>query len=78
MMGKCYVCGNEYDKTFRVNMNGNEYTFDSFECAAHQLAPTCEHCNVKIVGHGVEADNKIFCCANCADASGYSELKDRV
>lgn len=77
-MGKCYVCGNEYDKTFRVIMNGNEYTFDSFECAAHQLAPNCEHCNVKIIGHGVEADNKIFCCANCADVSGYSKLKDRI
>jgi hypothetical protein len=77
-MGKCDVCGNEYDKAFQVIMNGNQYTFDSFECAVHKLAPECSNCGVKIVGHGVEAEGTIFCCANCAEVEGYSKLKDRV
>jgi hypothetical protein len=77
-MGKCIVCGNEYDKSFQVIMDGNEYTFDSFECAEHKLAPACQNCGVRISGHGVEADGKIFCCANCAEAKGFSKLRDRV
>jgi len=49
-----------------------------FECAIHSLAPVCPHCNCRIVGHGVEADGKIFCCVHCARASGTTQLKDRV
>src|SRR5437764_10482241 len=29
----CEVCGNEYDKTFEVRVDGSKHTFDSFECA---------------------------------------------
>src|SRR5438034_1071911 len=44
-------------------------TFDSFECAIHAVAaPACEHCGCRIIGHGVEADGRMFCCANCAKA----------
>jgi hypothetical protein len=46
-MGKCVVCGNDYDKSFQVIMDDSEYTFDSFECAEHDLAPVCENCGVK-------------------------------
>lgn len=65
-MGKCEVCGNEYDKSFDVIINNETHTFDSFECAIHAVAPECKHCGCKIIGHGVEADNNIYCCANCA------------
>ena len=51
-MGKCEVCDNEYDKAFTVTMAGAEHTFDSFECAIHALAPVCDHCGCRIVGHG--------------------------
>ena len=54
-MAQCEMCGNEYDKTFDVVMNGQSHTFDSFECAIHALAPICEHCGCKVIGHGVEA-----------------------
>ena len=43
-MPLCEVCGNDYDKAFSVTMAGEEHTFDSFECAIHQLAPKCAHC----------------------------------
>ena len=77
-MGKCDVCGNEYDGVFRITMGGNEYTFDSFECAIHALAPECSHCGCKIVGHGVQQHDTIFCCANCAKHAGVTTLADRT
>jgi hypothetical protein len=77
-MPKCDTCGNEYDKTFTVKKEGAEYTFDSFECAIHKLAPRCAHCDCTILGHGVEAQGKIYCCANCAKHSGATGLKDRA
>jgi hypothetical protein len=39
MMAQCQQCGNEYDKTFQVVMGGQNYVFDSFECAIAKLAP---------------------------------------
>ena len=76
-MAKCDVCGNDYDKSFEVRMAGRTYTFDSFECAIHELAPECQHCGCRIVGHGVESDGQIFCCANCARHVGITEMVDR-
>jgi hypothetical protein len=77
-MAKCEVCGNEDDKAFTVTVAGRAQTFDSFECAIHALAPICAHCHCKVVGHGVEHDGQIFCCANCATQAGSMGLKDRV
>ena len=77
-MAKCEVCGNDYDKSFEVVLSGRSHTFDSFECAIHALAPTCAHCECRIIGHGLEAGGQFFCCANCAHQSGIPELKDRT
>lgn len=74
----CEVCGNEYDKSFMVTVDGTSHTFDSFECAIHALAPTCAHCGCKIVGHGVESDDTIFCCAHCAKHEAVAALRDRA
>src|SRR5436190_11626796 len=74
---KCEVCGNDYDKAFTVELGGKKHTFDSFECAIHALAPTCDHCGCHVVGHGVEQDGSIYCCAHCAHEAGAMELKDR-
>ena len=76
-MARCETCGNDYDKAFQVVMNGASHTFDSFECAIHGLAPTCAHCGTQILGHGVEKDDRIFCCVHCAKTEGVSELRDR-
>ena len=77
-MAKCEVCGNDYDKSFEVSRNGDRHVFDSFECAIHAMAPTCSHCGCRIVGHGLEADGSMFCCANCARQSGEMALQDRA
>jgi hypothetical protein len=77
-MARCDVCGNDYDKAFQVSVAGATHTFDSFECAIHRLAPVCEHCACKIVGHGVEAGGRVYCCASCARHSGVKSLKDRA
>jgi hypothetical protein len=76
-MAKCDVCGNDYDKSFEVTQGDRTHTFDSFECAIHALAPRCEHCECRVIGHGVEADGRFFCCAHCAKASGVSGVADR-
>jgi hypothetical protein len=77
-MAVCDVCGNDYDKAFEVLIGGDRHVFDSFECAIHRLAPACAHCGCRIVGHGVEARDAIFCCANCAAHQDVYELVDRV
>jgi hypothetical protein len=75
---RCESCGNDYDKAFQVTRGGKTYTFDSFECAIHKLAPPCEHCGMRIIGHGLEKDGRMFCCDHCAQASGVKELRDRA
>jgi hypothetical protein len=77
-MARCEVCDNEYDKAFEVITAGNRHVFDSFECAIHRLAPVCEHCGCKVVGHGVEASGQFYCCANCARMAGVHGVRDRA
>jgi hypothetical protein len=77
-MARCETCGNDYDKAFQVSMNGTTHTFDSFECAIHVLAPTCENCGIRIVGHGLEKDGTFFCCEHCAEVVGVTGLRDRI
>lgn len=67
-MARCEICGNEYEKTFEVTMAETTHVFDSFECAIHALAPSCDHCGCRILGHGVESDTGMYCCAHCARA----------
>jgi len=68
-MAQCEVCGNEYDKSFQVTMADG---------TIHALAPVCEYCGVKVIGHGVEANGHFYCCAHCASMAGASGVADRV
>ena len=78
-MAKCDVCGNEYQRAFKVTTaQGKTFTFDSFVCAIHKVAPECEHCGCKIIGHGVEAGGVFYCCAHCANKEGVSAVHGRV
>ncbi len=77
-MAKCETCGNDYDKAFTVVMKGVSHVFDSFECAIQGVAPKCDQCECRIIGHGVEADGRIFCCVHCAQRGGETELRDRA
>jgi len=36
------------------------------------------HCGCRIVGHGVEVEDEMFCCAHCAKRSGMQGVADRV
>jgi len=74
----CERCGNDYDKTFQILMNGSMHVFDSFECAIETLAPRCAHCALHIIGHGLEMNDVFFCCNNCAKSHGVESLKDRA
>jgi hypothetical protein len=74
-----FVGGVLNSKSFNISMPGGDtHTFDSFECAIHALAPTCEYCGVKVIGHGVEADGHFYCCAHCASMAGTEGIADRA
>jgi len=66
-MAVCSMCGNDYEDAFAViTRDGRSLTFDCFECAIHELAPTCAHCGCRVLGHGVEVARVVYCCGHCA------------
>lgn len=75
---RCDVCGNDYDKSFVIISGERRMTFDAFECAIQALAPRCGHCECLVIGHGVEADGVVYCCAHCARSVGEHDLKSRA
>lgn len=77
-MARCETCGNDYDKAFEITYQGESHHFDSFECAIQRLAPECSHCGCRIIGHGIEADGRMFCCASCAQHQGVHQARDRI
>ena len=40
--------------------------------------PTCAHCGVRIVGHGVEEGGAVYCRAHCAKHPGATVVRDRA
>jgi len=64
------VCGNDYDKSFEIIAADSRHVLDSFECAIPRMAPICEHCGCKVVGHGSEVDGRFYCCAHCPREAG--------
>ncbi|SFC16421.1 hypothetical protein [Streptomyces aidingensis] len=78
-MAQCEVCGNDYRMSFEIHAAGSVHTFDSIECAAQRMAPICEHCNCRILGHGLETEEgQFFCCAHCARMMGQPQLVDHA
>ncbi|WP_152347492.1 hypothetical protein [Brevibacterium sp. CFH 10365] len=72
----CDTCGNDYEQTFTLSFENESWNFDSFECAIHKAAPTCEHCGCRILGHGVHDGESVFCCSHCAREAGLTEATD--
>lgn len=78
-MSVCATCGNDYERAFEIRTaDGTAEVFDSFECAIQRLAPSCAHCGIRVIGHGVEVEGVIFCCAHCARHEGRTGPVDRV
>ena len=77
-MPTCEVCGNDYEKAMEIVIDGAPHYFDCFECAIHAVAPECEHCGCKIIGHGIESKGSYFCCAHCAHEEGVVAAVDHV
>lgn len=71
-MARRDVCGNDYRRAMEIRYQNSVGTYDSFECAIQKIAPVCEHCRCRVIGHGVEHGDRIFCCAHCAEKSGVS------
>lgn len=64
-MAACDTCGNDYDTPMTITQHGRTHTFDSFECATHLMAPSCAHCGVRILGHGIRDGSSVYCCEHC-------------
>jgi hypothetical protein len=77
-MATCKVCGNDYPYSFNIVRGGQSATYDCFECAIHDMAPVCDHCQCRIIGHGISAHDKLFCCAHCAREMGVNTVVDRT
>lgn len=77
-MSRCETCGTEYSRSITVTVDGEAHEFDSFECAIHMLAPTCRHCGIRIIGHGMESGARIYCGANYAGEAGARGLIDHA
>lgn len=63
----CDTCGAENEHLFDVTKDGTTYTFDSFECAIHKVAPRCAHCDCAVIGHGYAEGGEVYCCQHCAE-----------
>ncbi|WP_338836786.1 hypothetical protein [Gordonia polyisoprenivorans] len=80
-MAICDMCGSENPRAMTITIGGDAQSggvFDSFECAIAALAPHCGHCRCRILGHGLESGNDIFCCAHCAREAGHRGLIDHI
>jgi len=78
-MPVCDACGNDYARAFQiVTSDGKRHVADSLECAAHLIAPTCAHCACRILGHGIDTPEGIYCCASCARHSGEQRAVDNT
>ncbi|PZG24008.1 hypothetical protein C1I98_35965 [Spongiactinospora gelatinilytica] len=77
-LARCETCGNDYDMAFEIRAQGVTHVFDSFECAIQRMAPVCEHCGCRVIGHGVQAGDRWYCCAHCAREEGADQIVDRV
>ncbi len=76
-MEKCEVCKNESGNFFKIMKSDKIHVFDSFECAIHAVAPRCHHCQCRIIGHGVEGDNTIYCCLHCVRQAEKVNFRDQ-
>ena len=67
---QCEVCGNECAAPMEVRFRGRVAILDCFECAIHLMAPACERCHCRIIGHGVEGAGSVYCSWHCARSRG--------
>jgi hypothetical protein len=42
------------------------------------LAPVCQHCDCRIIGHGIQVGDDFYCCAHCARKAGEEGAVDHV
>jgi hypothetical protein len=78
-MTVCDGCGNASERLFTVQTPDDRvFRFDSIQCAAPILAPTCAECLCIILGQGVEIGSIIYCSSGCAQRSGIQTVSATV
>jgi hypothetical protein len=64
-MARCEFCGNDYGKAFQVQMPGRFIHIQSLRVRhLDACANVRSHCGGQMIGHSVEAGDRILCCAN--------------
>ena len=75
-MCQCHVCGLESESALKINYNGGNFQFDCFECAIYELAPSCAHCGLIVLSHGVRVNQQLYCSGSCARFQGQGGQQD--
>lgn len=68
-MKNCDTCGGATEHPINVSLDGRTGHYDSFECAIHDVAERCAHCDCVILGHPVYAGEAAYCCQHCSGLS---------
>ena len=68
-MQNCNTCGAPAQRPISVDFDGKSGVYDSFECAIHDVAERCSHCDCVILGHAVYAGEAPYCCEHCSGRS---------
>ncbi len=66
-MQTCDTCGNGNEPLFSLTKGTRTGNYDSFECAIHDMAERCAHCQCAIMGHAVRREQLAYCCQHCAE-----------
>jgi len=64
----CEHCGGRDGDLMEIRFQGRTRTFDCFKCAIHAMAPLCCDCGSPVIGHGIQAEGRMFCSPHCAAA----------
>jgi|EndMetStandDraft_5_1072996.scaffolds.fasta_scaffold757095_1 hypothetical protein len=78
-MSVCDGCGNRSERLFTVQTHDDRvFVFDSLQCAAPIVSPTCAECLSMILGHAVEVGSAIYCSSGCAERSDGQSVSATV
>lgn len=68
IMPACATCGFDTNEPLSIRYHAISAEYCCFECAITPLAPICQHCRCKVIGHGAYGPKgEIFCCHYCRD-----------
>ena len=65
VMGRCEVCGKEFDANFEMLSSGWGHPIDCWDHLAEIFTPRCAICGCPVPGQGLDDAGSVYCCAYC-------------